>query len=109
VCGAPAARPARRAARRPVLDAVAEITPQTVAPVGLRLLAFTIDVVVLVLAVGVGFAVAAAAGGLHEADGSWSVIAIAVPGLLVVAASTQWLFEARAGATLGNAITGFLF
>ncbi|WP_426593069.1 RDD family protein [Cellulomonas sp. McL0617] len=116
VCGEPLVPGARRCAacgappvataRRPVLDAVAEVTPQTVAPVGLRLVAFTVDVLVLVLAVGVGYAIAEAGGGSRGADGSWDAVAGAVPGLLVVAALTQWLVEARTGATVGNALTG---
>src|SRR3954451_17420445 len=105
-CGAPPAPPAataRRAPRRPVLDAVAELTPQTVAPVPLRVLAFTIDVLVLVLAAGLGALVASVSGGLR---GSWDGPSIAVPGLLVTAALTQWLVEGRSGATVGNALTG---
>ncbi|WP_156043657.1 RDD family protein [Cellulomonas sp. URHE0023] len=106
VCGAPPAPAARVLPRRPVLDAVPELTAQTVAPVGLRVLAFTVDVVVLGLAVGLGYVLAGASGGLHEPDGSWSPAAVALPGLLVVAAATQWLVEARSGATVGNALTG---
>ena len=58
-CGAPPAPIARRVPGRPVLDAVAEVTPQT-RRTG-RLCGCSrsrIDVVVLVLAVGVGYAVA---------------------------------------------------
>lgn len=108
-CGAPPVPPAaiaRRASPRPVLDAVAELTPQSVAPVPLRVLAFTIDVVVLVLAAGVGYLVASVSGGLQYDDGSWAPMSLAVPGLLVVAALTQWLVEAGTGATVGNGTTG---
>lgn len=105
-CGAPPGPVARRVPARPVLDAVAEITPQTVAPVGLRVLAFTIDVLVLVVAVGLGYLVAVASGGPRDAAGAWTSSALAVPGLLVVATLTQWLVEAGTGATVGNGLTG---
>lgn len=105
-CGAPASAVARPGPRRPVLDAVAEITPKTVAPVRLRVLAFTVDVVVLLLAAAVGYGVALAAGGLREADRSWSAWAVTVPGLAIAAGLAQVLVEAGSGATVGNALSG---
>ncbi len=102
----PPAPVARRAPVRPVLEAVAEITPQTVAPVGRRVLAFTIDVLVLVLAAGAGYAIARASGGLRQSDGSWRIPALAVPGLLVLTALVQLVGEAGSGATVGNGLTG---
>ena len=46
----------------------------------------------------------ASSGGLRRA--SWGGPSLAVPGLLVAAALTQWLVEGRSGATVGNALTG---
>ncbi|NUU18009.1 FHA domain-containing protein [Cellulomonas humilata] len=97
--GSPPGAP-RAAHRGGVGAASALVTPGSVAPVGSRVLAYLLDVVVVVAAAGLGYAVAAATSAPRTA----LLLAAAAAGVAV--AVGQWVAEARTGATLGSAVVG---
>ncbi len=107
-CGAPLTRGpgpcprcgsrAHDAPRRRRVAGAAPVAPGSVAPVGRRVVAHALDVVVLLAAAALGRAVSATAPDLPAA---------LLPGVLAgVAALAQWVTEARTGASVGGAVTG---
>ncbi|WP_421743508.1 RDD family protein [Cellulomonas sp.] len=95
----PTAAPPTRAGRRATSGAASyPVTPGSVAPVGTRVLAYALDVVVALVAVGLGYAIAAATSAPRSA------LLSGLLGLLV--AVGQWVAEARTGATVGGAVVG---
>lgn len=77
------------------------VTPGSVAPVGNRVLAYALDVVITLAAVAIGVVVATSVA----APGSSTTLLLpALFGLVVVL--VQWVAEALSGVTLGNAVTG---
>ncbi|KQY47190.1 RDD family protein [Cellulomonas sp. Root137] len=92
----PTAAVQTRAARRATSSA--PVTPGSVAPVGTRVLAHALDLLVALAAVGLGYAIAAATSAPRSA---------LLPGLLgLLVAIGQWVAEARTGATVGGAVVG---
>lgn len=92
----PTAAVRTRASRRATSSA--PVTPGSVAPVGTRVLAYALDVLVALVAAGVGYAVAAATSAPRAA---------LLPALLGLAVAVgQWVAEARTGATVGGAVVG---
>ena len=89
---------ARRATARTASFAVA---PGSVAPVGRRVAAFALDLLVALVAVGIGYVVVAA---LAPPAGSPVLLLPLVLGIAVGVG--QWIAEARTGATAGSAILG---
>ncbi|KQS99475.1 RDD family protein [Cellulomonas sp. Leaf395] len=96
------ASPPVPAARRATVAAASfAVAPGSVAPVGRRVAAFALDLLLALVVVGVGYAVVAAVGA------SPGDLVLALPLVLGIGVGVgQWIAEARTGATVGNALTG---
>ena len=96
------ASPPVPAARRATVAAASfAVAPGSVAPVGRRVAAFALDLLLALVVVGVGDAVVAAVGA------SPGDLVLALPLVLGISVGVgQWIAEARTGATVGNALTG---
>ncbi|WP_456845701.1 RDD family protein [Cellulomonas sp. P5_C6] len=91
--GSSSPRVTRRAAQGP---SAVPVTPGTVAPVGTRVVAYALDLLVALVVAGLGWVVARELG----------LGPVLLPAALVLALLVgQWVAEARTGATIGGAIT----
>lgn len=92
---------ARRATSSRAAGRSVVVAPGSVAPVGRRVAAYAVDMVLLLLASVIGYLIAR--GGVAEG----APVPILIPAVLcVVVGAVQWVAESVSGATAGNALLG---